>query len=83
MIERKRQVSVINTFYKETLLQDEPQIGKCSNSDISTAMLKEQFVFVLYVNILPNVEDSSFASYDELSKGKSWYNNRDIVGEIR
>ena len=81
--ERKRQISVINTFYLQTLNKNTPQLGRFITADIPKAILTEQFVFVLLVNILPDLELDNFDNYDANNSDQQWYNNLDIVGEIR
>ena len=85
MIERKRHASVINTFYIRTQQPDQPQIAEFSLADISKAMLLERFVFVLYINILPDITEDSFENYretDQETNNSNWYNNHILVGKI-
>ena len=74
---------MINTFYLQTLNKNTPQLGRFITADIPKAILTEQFVFVLLVNILPDLELDNFDNYDNNHSKKQWYNNLDIVGEIR
>ena len=80
--ERKRQISVINTFYHKTLNKDKPQVGVYTKGDIPNAILTEQFVFVLYVRVLPNLVKDNFENYDP-SVNEQWYNKETVVGDIR
>ena len=52
-------------------------------ADIPKAILTEQFVFVLFVKILPDLELDNFDNYDANNSDQQWYNNLRIVGEIR
>ena len=74
---------MINTFFSETLEQHQPQVGVYSHADIPKAILIKKFVFVLYVRVLPDVERESFRNYDPSTSSDQWYNNEDVVGEIR
>ena len=74
---------MINTFYLQTLNKNTPQLGRFITADIPKAILTEQFVFVLLVNILPDLELDNFDNYDNNQSQKQWYNNLNIVGEIR
>ena len=74
---------MINTFYLQTLNKNTPQLGRFITADIPKAILTEQFVFVLLVNILPDLELDNFDNYDDNHSEKQWYNNLNIVGEIR
>ena len=74
---------MINTFFSETLEQHQPQVGIYSHADIPKAILIKKFVFVLYVRVLPDVERESFTNYDPLTSSDQWYNNENVVGEIR
>ena len=51
-------------------------------ADIPKAILTEQFVFVLFVKILPDLELDNFDNYNA-NNNQQWYNNLRIVGEIR
>ena len=74
---------MINTFFSETLDQDQPQVGVYSHADIPKAILIKKFVFVLYVRVLPNLVAESFDNYDPSSNSAQWYNDENVVGEIR
>ena len=74
---------MINTFFSETLDQDQPQVGVYSNADIPGAILIKKFVFVLYVRVLPDLVAESFDNYDPSSSSAQWYNDENVVGEIR
>ena len=74
---------MINTFYLQTLNKNTPQLGRYITSDIPKAILTEQFVFVLFVKVLPDLELDNFDNYDDNRRDEQWYNNLDIVGEIR
>ena len=82
--ERRRQVAAINKFYERTLDQDTPQIGVYAKADIPRAMLTRQFVFVLSIAVLPDLEMDDFDNF-KLGKniGTHWYNIEDTVGKIR
>ena len=73
---------MINTFFSETLDQDQPQVGVYSHADIPKAILIKKFVFVLYVRVLPNLVEESFENYDPAASAQ-WYNDENVVGEIR
>ena len=73
---------MINTFFSETLDQDQPQVGVYSYADIPKAILIKKFVFVLYVRVLPNLVAESFDNYDPAASAQ-WYNDENVVGEIR
>ena len=81
--ERKRQISVVNTFYLQTLNKNTPQLGRFVSADIPKAILTEEFVFILFVNILPDLEIDNFDNYNPNHSDKKWFNNLSIVGEIR
>ena len=52
--------------------------------DIPRAILKEKFVFVLELAILPNLTLDNFASYkNNSSSRKQWYNDDEVVGAMR
>ena len=81
--ERRRQIGAINNFYEKTLGQNTPQIGVYSNADIVRAMLNSQFIFVLYVAVLPDLNEDKFLNFHMDDRTNYWYNNRSVVGEIR
>ena len=84
MTERRRQVAAINKFYERTINQDTPQIGVYAKADIPRAMLTRQLVFVLSIAVLPDLEKDDFENYQMGEESDThWYNNIDIVGEIR
>ena len=74
---------MINTFYLQTLNKNAPQLGRYITADIPKAILTEQFVFVLFVKISPDLELDNFDNYDANNSDQQWYNNLRIVGEIR
>ena len=77
-------MAAINKFYERTINRDTPQIGVYAKADIPRAMLTRKLVFVLSVAVLPDLEKDDFYNYqmDEESE-THWYNDVDIVGEIR
>ena len=77
-----RRVSVMNSFYEESLQKDEPQVSTYLSADIPKAILTEQFVFILYLSILPNIQVENYSNYSvgDLSQ---WYNDIKVVGKIR
>ena len=81
--ERTRQIGAINQFYEETLGQNTPQIGRYSKADIVRAMLKSQFIFVLSVAVLPDLNEDKFLNFHMDDRTNYWYNNEAVVGEIR
>ena len=82
--ERKRQISVMMKFYERTVGQDTPQIGKYAMADIPRAMLSRQYVFVLSISVLPDLNLDDFDNYEiDSSKERFWYNNDEVVGIIR
>ena len=64
-------------------MRDTPQVRVYSNADIPRSLLKEEFVFILTLAILPNLEKESFENYDEEKSKEMWYNNDTLVGEMR
>ena len=86
MGELRRRVSVINTFYKQTSRKKRFLLSKYSNADISKAMLSKRFVFVLFINILPDVDKDNFENFNEKDYNyinQKWYNDIETVGKIR
>ena len=86
MIQMQRQVSVINTFYLKSLSSGEPKIARLMSADIAKAILSKRFVFVLKINILPDIDEDSFDKFDEENVdiiNSFWYNNISTVGQIR
>lgn len=77
-----RRVSVMNSFYEESLHKDEPQVSVYISADIPRAILTEHFVFILYLSILPNIQVENYSNYSvgDLSQ---WYNDIKVVGKIR
>ena len=74
----------MNKFYERTLDQDTPQIGVYAMADIPRAMLTRQFVFVLSIKVLPDLEKDDFDNFQSGNdSGTHWYNIEDVVGEIR
>ena len=100
-MERRRQVSVINLFFQETLYKDTPQVGYINRrinssinltlyyfrvyprGDIPRAILKEEYVIVLYVAVLPDATLDSYTSYTEDKSRLQWFNDEGIVGDMR
>ena len=77
-------MAAINKFYEQTLDQETPQIGVYAKADIPRAMLTRQFVFVLSIAVLPDLEKDDFDNYQMGEENDThWYNKEDIVGEIR
>ena len=58
--ERQRQVSAVNVFYDETSNLDEPQVEEYSVANVPVAMLRRPFVFVLFISVLPDLEEDGF-----------------------
>ena len=83
MTERKRQIGAINKFYEKTVGQDGPQIGVYSKADIPRAILSRQFVFVLSVAVLPDLDNDDIEKYQIGNRDTYWYNNKSVVGKIR
>ena len=83
IIERRRQIGAINQFYKKTIGQNTPQIGDYSNANIVQAMLERQFVFVLFVAVLPDLNEDKFSNFHMDNRTNYWYNNEGVVGKIR
>merc|ERR1719244_245012 len=85
LTEKERQVRAINIFYDETLYQNEPEIAVYRKADIPRAIITRLVLFLLTLNVLPNVDSEKFASYGNnigrLSRFM-WYNNKTKVGEI-
>ena len=81
--ERRRQIGAINKFFTKTLGQNTPQIGDYSKADIVRAMLKSQFIFVLYVAVLPDLNEDKYLNFNMDDRTNYWYNNEIVVGEIR
>ena len=81
--ERRRQVGAINKFYERTQYQDTPQIGVYSNADIPRAVLSREFVFVLSVSVLPDLNEDTFSKFHMDDRTDYWYNNITTVGEMR
>ena len=81
--ERKRQIGAINNFYKKTLRINTPQIGVYSNADIVVAMLNSQFIFVLSVAVLPDLNEDKYLNFHMDDRTNYWYNNEKVVGKIR
>ena len=77
-----RRVSVVNSFYEESLYKDEPQVSVYVSGDIPRAILTEQFVFVLYLSILPNIQVDTYSNY-AIGDFSQWYNDIEVVGKIR
>ena len=71
----------MNKFYERTLDQDTPQIGVYAMADIPRAMLTRQFVFVLSIAVLPDLETDDFDNFQQSSN--DWYNEDNVVGQIR
>ena len=77
-------MAAMNQFYERTLGQETPQIGVYAKADIPRAMLTRQFVFVLSISVLPDLEKDDFDNYQMDEESDTyWYNYEDIVGEIR
>ena len=55
------------------------------SADIAKAILSRRFVFVLKINILPDIDEDSFDKFDEenVDINSFWYNNISTVGQIR
>ena len=60
-----------------------PQIGDYSKADIVVAMLNRQFVFVLSVAVLPDLNEDKFSNFNMDNRTNYWYNNEIVVGDIR
>ena len=85
--EKTRQVNAINIFYTHTVLQDEPQIAVFSLAHIPNALVSHQILFILTLNILPNVTKEKFTSWklrgqEERDNFATWFNNKQKVGNI-
>ena len=83
MKELRRLVSIINTFHVKTRGSNNQKIDRTSNADISQAILTNPFVFVLYISILPDIEEDNFENFDGKSSEKLWYNDMEMIGKIR
>ena len=83
MNERMRQIGAINKFFERTLDQDTPQIGVYTKADIPRAILSRELVFVLSVAVLPDLVEDDYLNFKMDQRKNYWYNNQDIVGEIR
>ena len=83
MTERMRQIGAINKFYEKTVGKETPQIGVYSEADIPRAMLSREFVFVLSVKVLPNLVEDEYEKFTIEKRTNYWYNNMNVVGEIR
>ena len=81
--ERTRQIGAINKFYEKTLGQKIPQIGRYSKADIPRAMLESQFIFVLSIAVLPDLNEDKFLKFHMDDRTNYWYNNEAVLGEIR
>ena len=84
--ELRRQVSTINQYFIKSQGINGPKIGVFSNADISKAMLQNQYVFVLFIKVLPDTVADSYDNFDENNEEKirsSWYNDKNILGQIR
>ena len=82
-----RQVNAINIFYSQTIMQDEPQIAVFSKANIPHALVSHQKIYVLMLNVLPNVTAEKFTSWKHKSRKerenfRTWYNNPQRVGPI-
>ena len=88
-MERQRQVAVINTFYKETLGKDVPQVARYTHGDIPTALLTQKYVIVCTVFVLPDLDADNYTTYlnnydsQDLGFLNHWYNKEEKVGIIR
>ena len=78
LTQRQRQVVVINLFFEETLLRNknQPQVGMYSLGHIPRAILKEKYVFLLSVRILPDLVKDNYQNFDVLNVDQSWYNDK-------
>ena len=63
--------------------KDTPQVEVYTNADIPNAILKEKYVIVLTVYILPNLIKDSFTNFNLEQNNEQWYNNDSTVGNIR
>jgi hypothetical protein len=85
--EMTRQVTAINIFYSLTILQDEPQIAVFSKAHIPRALVSHQRLYVLTLNVLPNVMAEKFTSWKHKSQKEredfdTWYNDPQRAGPI-
>ena len=74
---------VVNLFFEETLGKKAPQVGMYAFGDIPRAMLKEKYVFILHVSVLPDLEKDKFENFNISEVNENWYNKKNVIGEIR
>jgi len=82
LTQRTRQVNALNIFYTQTVAQDQPQIASYSEADVPIAIITERVLFLLTLNVLPNVTEYNYTTWLPANEKNRWYNNRTIVGEI-
>ena len=46
-------------------------------------MLESQFIFVLSVAVLPDLNEDKYLNFNMDDRTNYWYNNEIVVGEIR
>ena len=68
-------------FYQETLQRNGPQVGIYESGDIPNAILTEEYVFILTVGVLPDLEKDSYDNFDD--QNYQWYNDEYKVGIMR
>ena len=77
MTERQRQVAVISLFFEETLSKETPQVELYSFGDIPRAILREPYVFILTVGILPDYDKDNYDNFDMRDLHTKWYNDKE------
>ena len=83
--QRKHQVNLINSFYTATVSQDEPQITVYSEAVVPNYLVTHQTVYILSLNILPNVSTEKFSYWlkkGEQERTNAWYDSKILLGKL-
>jgi hypothetical protein len=89
LMKRTREVNAINIFYTKTVNKVAPLIAQFSKADIPKAMFDVPYVFILTLNVIPNITEEKYnckqqlnSTLSSIKNPKNWYDNFTTVGAM-